>query len=345
MSKSPDRKASRYTTRGSTRHFADHSEGYNPLSSTSDFYQDSQLILPPSQLAGAMPGFDGLGATEAKVGDVLLELHKFRIELAQGIAQDLAAHHESIVDEIKTFVAKMFSSLCPSGKSLTADPAGPTVAAPAKVDAPPPAGDPVVIPVGEEVNAGASEKSVVAMQQWTTLSKSEEILSPRASPSERHLKEVQRSSSDADKVGGSPSVPTSEENDGADASVAGDVSRGKSPSHTLVVPPTEMRGTGSEHCSSDSSSPDHREEKAQKRSPRGKKAGSSGSLAFRNLRPYPPTSGSDPVDRYNGRAFTVNGGGVRPLGGSQSSLPAEGGAEVEGPSKPIVAFSPPQVVE
>ncbi|KAF4679764.1 hypothetical protein FOZ60_014550, partial [Perkinsus olseni] len=354
MSRSPDRKASRYTTlnRGTTRHFADHSEGYNPLSSTNDFYQDSQLILPPSQLAGAMPGFDGLGVTEAKVGDVLLELHRFRIELAQGIAQDLAAHHESIVDEIKTFVAKLFSSLCPSGKSLTADSAGPTVTAPNKVEASPPVGDPVMIPVNEELNFGASEKGVVAMQRRPTLSKSEEILSPRAAPSERHLKEVRRSSFDADKVGSSPSLPTSEENGGVDASVAGDVGRGKSSSHTLVVPPMEMLGTGSEHCSSDSSSPDHREEKAQKRSPRGKKAGRLSDGARRTssvdmMRAKLLTSLDETTQMFQSNLSEPPPSAAvqRPLGGSQSSLPAEVGAEVEGPSKPIVAFSPPEVVE
>ncbi|KAF4727771.1 hypothetical protein FOZ63_001954, partial [Perkinsus olseni] len=354
MSRSPDRKASRYTTlnRGTTRHFADHSEGYNPLSSTNDFYQDSQLILPPSQLAGAMPGFDGLGVTEAKVGDVLLELHKFRIELAQGIAQDLAAHHESIVDEIKTFVAKLFSSLCPSGKSLTADSAGPTVTAPAKVEASPPVGDPVMIPVNEELNFGASEKGVVATQRRPTLSKGEEILSPRASPSERYLKDVQRRSSDADKVGSSPSLPTSEENGGVDASVAGDVGRGKSSSHTLVVPPMEMLGTGSEHCSSDSSSPDHREEKAQKRSPRGKKAGRLSDGARRTssvdmMRAKLLTSLDETTQMFQSNLSEPPPSAAvqRPLGGSQSSLPAEVGAEVEGPSKPIVAFSPPEVVE
>ncbi|KAF4713185.1 hypothetical protein FOZ63_010297, partial [Perkinsus olseni] len=190
------------------------------------------------------------------------------------------------------------------------------------------------------------------MQRRPTLSKSEEILSPRAAPSERHLKEVRRSSFDADKVGSSPSLPTSEENGGVDASVAGDVKRGKSSSHTLVVPPMEMLGTGSEHCSSGSSSPDHREEKAQKSSPRAKKArrlsdGASRTSSVDMMRAKLFTSFDETTQMFQSNLSEPPPPAAvhRPLGGSQSSLPAEGGAEVEGPSKPIVAFSPPEVVE
>lgn len=112
------RKSAKYAnpSNSTTRYFSDNFEGGV---SSNEFYQDGQAILPPSQLAGAVPGFDGLGITEAKVGDVLFELHKFRLELAQGIAQDLAAHHKSIVDEMKTFITEMFSRVAIGEVALT----------------------------------------------------------------------------------------------------------------------------------------------------------------------------------------------------------------------------------
>ncbi|KAF4699516.1 hypothetical protein FOZ62_021240, partial [Perkinsus olseni] len=107
-----------------------------------------------------------------------------------------------------------------------------------------------------------------------------------------------------------------------------------------------------QHCSSGSSSPDHREEKAQKSSPRAKKArrlsdGASRTSSVDMMRAKLFTSFDETTQMFQSNLSEPPPPAAvhRPLGGSQSSLPAEGGAEVEGPSKPIVAFSPPEVVE
>ncbi|KAF4672690.1 hypothetical protein FOL47_000245 [Perkinsus chesapeaki] len=129
---------------------------------STDGYQDTtQIALPASQLAGTIPGFGGLGVTEAKIGDVLIELHKFRLELFHAMAQDMAAHHRSIVEEIQDFIVSVVApKVARAGRPEEAEQtAGAGQAAPPSIDVvEPPIGEPIAISANQDAPTVASPK-------------------------------------------------------------------------------------------------------------------------------------------------------------------------------------------